>query len=118
VTQSANIDLIHLGLEGAIGSYLIFGEEPALVDPGPATTFERLREGLSEHGIGPGDLQHVLLTHVHLDHAGATGDLVEAFPGATVHVHEEGAPHMVDPTRLVAGGAGPSGSGVAGGRPP
>jgi len=102
VTQSANIDLVHLGLEGAIGSYLIFGEEPALVDPGPATTFERLQEGLAEHGIGARDLRHVLLTHVHLDHAGATGDLVEVFPDATVHVHEEGAPHMVDPTRLVA----------------
>ena len=101
MTEAACIDLLHLGLEGAIGSYFIPGEEPALVDPGPATTFERLQEGLEEHGVGPRDLRHVLLTHVHLDHAGATGDLVNAFPEATVHVHEDGAPHMVDPTRLV-----------------
>lgn len=101
MTEPACIDLLHLGLEGAIGSYLLSGEEPALVDPGPATTFERLKEGLKDRGIGPRDLRHVLLTHVHLDHAGATGDLVEAFPEATVHVHEDGAPHMVDPARLV-----------------
>lgn len=102
MTQPVCIDLHHLGLPGAIGSYLITGPEPALVDPGPATTFERLKEGLAEQGIGPRDLRHVLLTHVHLDHAGATGDLVAHFPLATVHVHEDGAPHMVDPTRLVA----------------
>lgn len=100
--QAVLIDLLHLGLEGAIGSYLLPGPEPTLVDPGPSTTFERLREGLSEHGIGPGDLRHVVLTHVHLDHAGATGDLVDVFLHATVHVHEDGAPHMADPERLVS----------------
>jgi glyoxylase-like metal-dependent hydrolase (beta-lactamase superfamily II) len=100
--ESVCIDLVHLGMEGAIGSYLVHGPEPTLVDPGPATTFERLRESLKEHGIGPGDLRHVVLTHVHLDHAGATGDLVDVFPEAIVHVHEDGAPHMVDPTRLVS----------------
>ena len=73
-----------------------------MVDPGPATTFENLVEGLAGLGVGPKDLRHVALTHVHLDHAGATGDVVRAFPRATVHIHEDGAPHMVDPTRLVA----------------
>jgi glyoxylase-like metal-dependent hydrolase (beta-lactamase superfamily II) len=102
VSESVCIDLIHLGLESAIGSYLIHGDEPTIVDTGPATTFERLKEGLAEQGIGPRDLRHVVLTHVHLDHAGAVGDVVEAFPEATVHVHEDGAPHVVDPTRLVA----------------
>lgn len=96
------MDLIHLGLEGAIGSYLIPGTEPAIVDTGPATTFDRLREALAGQGIGANDLRHVLLTHVHLDHAGAAGLVAEAYPSATIHVHEDGAPHMVDPTRLVA----------------
>ncbi len=96
------IDLVHLGLEGAIACYLVEGEEPAIVDPGPTTCLDRLVSELESLGVGTGDLRHVLLTHVHLDHAGATGHLVERFPRATVHVHADGAPHMVDPTRLVA----------------
>jgi glyoxylase-like metal-dependent hydrolase (beta-lactamase superfamily II) len=96
------IDLEHLGLEGAIACYLVEGEEPAIVDPGPRTTLDRLVERLAEHGVGPGDLRHVLLTHIHLDHAGATGHLVDRFPSATVHVHEDGASHLVDPERLVS----------------
>ena len=96
------IDLLHLGNEGAIGVYVIDGTEPTLIDPGPSTTFERLAAELDALGIGPSDLRHVLLTHVHLDHAGATGHLVHRYPRATVHVHMDGAPHMVDPERLVA----------------
>jgi len=96
------IDLVHLGLEGAICCYLLDAEEPTIIDPGPATTFDRLVEQLAEHGVAANDLRHVLLTHVHLDHAGSTGDLVEFFPNATVHVHEDGASHMADPERLVA----------------
>lgn len=72
------------------------------MDPGPATTFARLVEGLSALGVGGRDLRHVALTHVHLDHAGATGHLVRAFPEVTVHIHAGGAPHIADPTRLVA----------------
>lgn len=97
-----HFDLLHLGLEGAITAYLLTEPEPTLVDPGPSTTFERLREGLTAAGVGQDDLRHVALTHVHLDHAGATGHVVEAYPRVTVHVHEAGAPHMADPTRLVA----------------
>jgi glyoxylase-like metal-dependent hydrolase (beta-lactamase superfamily II) len=96
------IDLEHLGLNGAIGCYLVEGGEPTIVDPGPTTTVERLVAELHEQGVGPADLRHILLTHVHLDHAGATGHLVERFPRATVHVHEDGASHLVDPERLVA----------------
>jgi glyoxylase-like metal-dependent hydrolase (beta-lactamase superfamily II) len=102
MTHRESIDLRHLGLEGAIAAYVLLGDEPAVVDPGPATTFPRLREELERLGIGPRDLRHVLLTHVHLDHAGSTGHVVEAFPSARVHVHADGAPHMVDPVRLVA----------------
>lgn len=96
------LDLHHLDLEGAIAVYVLADGEPTLIDPGPSTTLDRLRDGLAEQGIGSGDLRHVVLTHVHLDHAGATGHLVEAYPEAVVHVHADGAPHMVDPARLVA----------------
>lgn len=96
------IDLEHLELEGAIACYLVAADEPTIVDPGPSTTVDRLVEQLAERGVGPGELQHILLTHVHLDHAGATGHLVERFPDATVHIHEDGASHMVDPERLVS----------------
>ena len=102
MSESICIDLHHLGFEGAIGSYLVPGDEPALVDPGPSTTIERLVEGLRAQGIGFRDLRHIVLTHIHLDHAGASGHMVALFPEATVYVHEDGAPHLVDPTRLVA----------------
>lgn len=96
------LDLHHLELPGAIAAYVLLGDEPTIVDPGPSTTLPRLRAGLEELGIGAGELRHIALTHVHLDHAGATGHLAEAFPHALVHVHVDGAPHMADPTRLVA----------------
>src|SRR5690606_3953807 len=96
------IDLRPLDLEGAIACYLIDHAEPTIVDPGPTTCLERLEAELRARGIGPDDLRHVVLTHVHLDHAGAAGHLLERFPRAVVLVHEDGAPHMADPTRLVA----------------
>jgi glyoxylase-like metal-dependent hydrolase (beta-lactamase superfamily II) len=96
------IDLQHLELEGAIACYLVDAAEPTIVDPGPTTTLERLESELRAHGVGANDLRHVLVTHIHLDHAGATGHLVERFPNARVHVHEDGASHLVDPERLVA----------------
>ncbi len=96
------IDLVHLGLDGAICCYLIDADEPTIIDPGPTTTLEHLVQELSGRGVGPTDLRHVVLTHIHLDHAGATGHLVEIFPNATVHVHEDGASHLVNPEKLVA----------------
>lgn len=98
----ACIDLEHLELEGAICCYLVDSNEPTIVDPGPTTTLERLISELEVRGVGRADLRNVLLTHIHLDHAGATGLLLDHFPNAMVHVHEDGASHMVDPERLVA----------------
>ena len=98
----ACIDLEHLDLEGAIACYLVDSPEPAIIDPGPSTTLDRLVSELGRLGVGPRDLRHVLLTHVHLDHAGATGHLLGHFPDAVVHVHVDGASHMLDPERLVA----------------
>jgi glyoxylase-like metal-dependent hydrolase (beta-lactamase superfamily II) len=96
------IDLEHLDLPGAICCYVVDGIEPTIIDPGPTTTLEGLLESLSQYGITGGELRHVLLTHIHLDHAGSTGFLLDHFPNAVVHVHEDGASHMVDPDRLVS----------------
>jgi len=71
------IDLRHLDLEGAIACYVVDGAEPTIIDPGPTTTLGRHVSELDALGIGAYDLRHVLLTHIHLDHAGATGHLLE-----------------------------------------
>ncbi|MGH3042049.1 MAG: MBL fold metallo-hydrolase, partial [Gaiellaceae bacterium] len=94
------LDLRHLGRERVIGSYLLDGDEPALVDCGPGSTVEALREGLAARGLEIGELRHLVLTHIHLDHAGAAGSLVRENPRLLVHVSEIGAPHVVDPSRL------------------
>ena len=73
----------------------------ALVDPGPSTCLDALRSSLREQGIATADVRTILLTHIHLDHAGATGTLVRENPDITVYVHEAGAPHMVDPAKLL-----------------
>ncbi|MBI4538831.1 MAG: MBL fold metallo-hydrolase [Gemmatimonadetes bacterium] len=96
------VDLKHNELRGAICTYLLDEPEPALVDPGPSTTLEALRAGLEDAGVELRELRHVLLTHVHLDHAGVTGRLAAKNPRLRVHVHEDGARHLVDPGRLVA----------------
>ncbi len=74
----------------------------ALVDPGPASCLATLEAGLQRFGASWSDVTHLLLTHIHLDHAGATGELVRRIPHAQVVVHERGAPHMVDPSKLLA----------------
>ena len=94
------LDLEHLGRERVIASYLLPGDEPALVDCGPASCVEVLRARLADHGLSVDSLRHLLLTHIHLDHAGAAGTLVREQPGLLVHVSEIGAPHLVDPSRL------------------
>jgi glyoxylase-like metal-dependent hydrolase (beta-lactamase superfamily II) len=94
------IDLLHLGLERVIASYLLPGEEPALVDCGPTVCVRALEAGLGAGGLVLTDVRHLLLTHIHPDHAGAAGTLVARHPGLLVHVHELGAPHLVDPARL------------------
>jgi glyoxylase-like metal-dependent hydrolase (beta-lactamase superfamily II) len=96
------IDLEHMGLPGAIATYLVMGDEPMLVDPGPSTTLETLEGRLRDQGVRLEDIRHLLLTHVHLDHAGASGHLAGRVPALRVHVHVDGAPHVADPERLVA----------------
>jgi glyoxylase-like metal-dependent hydrolase (beta-lactamase superfamily II) len=74
----------------------------AIVDPGPASTLPALREALTACGLSMRDVSALLLTHIHLDHAGASGTLVRENPGLRIYVHERGAPHLVDPSKLVA----------------
>jgi glyoxylase-like metal-dependent hydrolase (beta-lactamase superfamily II) len=94
------LDLFHLGRPRVIASYLLPGAEPALVDCGPSTCIEALERGLGERGLALRDIRHLVLTHIHLDHAGAAGKLVGKHPALRVHVSEIGAPHLVDPSRL------------------
>lgn len=76
-----------------------------LIDPGPASSIPTLREGLKAGGVDLKEVRTLLLTHIHLDHAGATGSLVRENPSIKVIVHERGAPHMVDPSKLLASAA-------------
>jgi glyoxylase-like metal-dependent hydrolase (beta-lactamase superfamily II) len=97
------IDLHFLGYDRAIGVYLIeTADGPALFDCGPATTLEQLRKGLGERGLALTDVRHLLLSHIHLDHAGGAGTIVREHPDLTVWVSPVGAPHLVDPSRLEA----------------
>ena len=96
------IDLHHAA-PGIIGCYLVETDDgPALFDCGPTTCIEHLKAGLRERGLELGDVCHLLLSHIHLDHAGAAGALVREHPTLQVHVSEVGAPHVIDPTRLEA----------------
>ena len=96
------VDLRFLGRPGIIATAILHGPRGiALVDPGPSTSLENLREELQRKGFTIADVGQLLLTHIHLDHAGATGSLVRENPAIDVFVHERGAPHMANPQRLL-----------------
>ena len=86
--------------------YLVAAAEPCLIETGPGSDGPTIVDGLGRLGVGPADLAHMVVTHVHMDHAGGAGALLERHPNATVWVHEVGARHLVDPTRLVSSTAG------------
>ena len=94
------LDLVHLGREHVIGSYLLGGDVPAIVDCGPSVCADALEAGLADRGLRLAELEAVLLTHIHPDHAGGAGTLVRRNPRLQVHVSDIGAPHLVDPSRL------------------
>ena len=95
------LDLRHLGRPKVIACYLVETDDgPALFDCGPATCVPELKSRLAEQRLELRDLRHLLLSHIHLDHAGAAGALVREHPALQVHVSEIGAPHLVDPERL------------------
>jgi glyoxylase-like metal-dependent hydrolase (beta-lactamase superfamily II) len=99
------IDTNMFGRSGLTSAYLVEAAQPAIVETGPTTSVDEVGEGLGALGIGPGDLAHIVVTHIHLDHAGGAGALASRYPGATVWVHERGAPHLAEPDRLVASAA-------------
>jgi glyoxylase-like metal-dependent hydrolase (beta-lactamase superfamily II) len=99
------IDTQMFGRPRMTSAYLVEAREPALVETGPTTSVDAVREGLKELEIGPNDLAHIVVTHIHLDHAGGAGALAPHFPRATVWVHERGAPHLAEPGKLVASAA-------------
>ena len=85
----------------SVGCYVLDTEDgPALFDCGPTTTIDTLKAGLAQHGLRLTDIRHLLLSHIHLDHAGAAGMLVREHPALQVHVSAIGAPHLVEPERL------------------
>ncbi len=97
------LDLSFLGRPGAIAAGLLVGPGGlALVDPGPASCLDGLRASLAGGGHRLEDVGAILVTHIHLDHSGGVGVLVRSNPGLQVYVHRRGAPHVVDPTRLLS----------------
>jgi glyoxylase-like metal-dependent hydrolase (beta-lactamase superfamily II) len=96
------VDTRMAGKTSITSAYLLHGAEPALVETGPTTSVEAVTAGLDAIGLSANDLAHIVVTHIHLDHAGGVGTLARRFPQATVWVHERGAPHLEDPTRLLA----------------
>jgi glyoxylase-like metal-dependent hydrolase (beta-lactamase superfamily II) len=83
--------------------YVVDAERPALVDTGIGADREHVLDAIEAAGLAPADIEVIALTHVHLDHAGGAGYLVEACPSATAYIHDIGAPHLADPERLWAG---------------
>jgi glyoxylase-like metal-dependent hydrolase (beta-lactamase superfamily II) len=97
------VDLNFLGFPNIITTAVLQGPGGvALIDPGPSTSVGTLRAALERSGIQQSDVRQILLTHIHLDHAGVTGTLVKDNPGIEVFVHERGAPHLADPSKLLS----------------
>jgi glyoxylase-like metal-dependent hydrolase (beta-lactamase superfamily II) len=96
------IDTKMAGYQGITAGYLIRGSRPCLVETGTAPSAPVVRKALASLGIGPEDLATVVVTHIHLDHAGGVGDIAAMYPAAEVVVHRKGARHLADPSRLMA----------------
>jgi glyoxylase-like metal-dependent hydrolase (beta-lactamase superfamily II) len=96
------IDTKMAGHQGITAGYLIRGSRPCLVETGTAPSAPVVRKALASLGVGPEDLATVVVTHIHLDHAGGVGDIAAMYPAAEVVVHRKGARHLADPSRLMA----------------
>ena len=88
------------GFEEFISAYVLKAGKVALIDVGPSTSVENLMSGLEELNIDPKDIDYILATHIHIDHAGGIGKAVKQMPNAMVLVHEKGSPHLAEPARL------------------
>jgi glyoxylase-like metal-dependent hydrolase (beta-lactamase superfamily II) len=96
------IDTSMAGYPGITAAYLIRGDRPCLVETGTAPSAPVVRDAVHSLGVGPSELATVVVTHIHLDHAGGAGDIASMFPAASVVVHQRGARHLADPSRLMA----------------
>jgi glyoxylase-like metal-dependent hydrolase (beta-lactamase superfamily II) len=97
------IDLQFLQQSGVIASYLLGNAtQAALIEVGPTRTADTLLRAIAASGISTDAVRQLLVTHIHLDHAGAAGLLLERFPKAVLYVHERGVPHLIDPSKLIA----------------
>lgn len=100
------IDLNFLGNEKVIAAYLLHdGTEAALIEVGPGSTIEHLTAGIQAAGVPFDAIRHLIVTHIHLDHAGALGILAQRLPEANIYVHPIGAPHLIDPSKLISSAA-------------
>ncbi len=99
------IDTLLGGWRRVTAGYLLEGPAPVLVETGSQSSVPVVLDALAGLGLGADDLAGVMVTHIHLDHAGGVGDMARAFPNATVYVHEKGARHLADPSRLIASAA-------------
>src|SRR3954470_23543581 len=99
------LDTLLGGWERVTAGYLMEGPEPVLVETGSQSSVPALLAALADHGVASNDLAGIAVTHIHLDHAGGVGAVARAFPNATVYVHEKGARHLADPSRLVSSAA-------------
>lgn len=97
------VDVNFLGFPNIIATAVLHGPGgAALIDPGPTTSLSNLETALDRGGLRMEDVRQILLTHIHLDHAGAVGTIVESHPHIDVFVHERGAPHLADPAKLLS----------------
>lgn len=99
------IDTMLAGYPGIVSSYLIRSERPCIVEVGTAGSARVLHEAVTGLGLAPEELATIVVTHIHLDHAGGTGDMASLFPNAEIVVHERGARHLADPSRLMRSAA-------------
>lgn len=96
------LDTNHMGFSGTVGVYVLPGDDGfALIETGPGSTLSTIKQRIASLGLELANLKAILVTHIHLDHAGAAGQLVQE-TGATLYVHERGAPHLIDPSKLLA----------------
>jgi glyoxylase-like metal-dependent hydrolase (beta-lactamase superfamily II) len=95
------IDTLALGRPGSVAAYVLKGSKTALVDCGYASSATTVLEGLRELGVPPSEVDYIIPTHVHLDHAGSAGEIIEQMPRAKLIAQERGVPHLIDPTRLI-----------------
>lgn len=97
------IDGFDLGLEQRTGSYVIMEQQLTIIETGPSPSVEHVKQGLKELGISLDEVRYIIVTHIHLDHAGGAGLLLQDCPNATLIVHPKGARHLANPSRLIAG---------------